>query len=81
VGRWHPAADRAPTGPGLRRQLDPLTSVAEAITAATARAIVISRRRRGVSQLNARLARKARVPDAAPTAVIALAMHCMHMPP
>jgi hypothetical protein len=35
--------------------------------------------RPGVSQLNRRLATYARVPEAAPTAVMALTMHCVHM--
>jgi myo-inositol-1(or 4)-monophosphatase len=39
----------------------------------------MARSRRAVSQLKRRPARKARVPDAAPTAVIAPAMHCMHI--
>ena len=41
--------------------------------------MVILRSLRGVSQEKWRLPRYARVPEAAPTAVIAPAMHCMHM--
>jgi myo-inositol-1(or 4)-monophosphatase len=58
---------------------EPLISVADATTAATASAIVSARRRRGVSHLKRRLATQARVPEAAPTAVMAPAMHCMHI--
>jgi hypothetical protein len=53
--------------------------VADAAKADTKSTIVILRRRRGVSQEKWRVPRYARVPEAAPTAVIALAMHCMHM--
>ena len=46
-----------------------------------ARAIVIALRRLGVSQLKLRVPRYDRTPEAAPTAVIAVAMHCAHMQP
>jgi hypothetical protein len=54
--------------------------VAEATSAATRSAIVIMRIRRGVIHENRRLAIHARVPEAVPTAAIALAMHCTHIP-
>jgi hypothetical protein len=53
--------------------------VAEATSAATRSAIVIMRIRRGVIHENRRLAIQARVPEAVPTAAIALAMHCTHI--
>jgi hypothetical protein len=46
-----------------------------------ARTTVIALRRRGVSQLKRRVPRYDRMPEAAPTAVIAVAMHCAHMRP
>jgi hypothetical protein len=60
--------------------LEPVTSVADAPSAPTTSPIVMRRNRRAVSQEARQLPRYARVPDAAPTAVIALAMHCMHTP-
>lgn len=56
-------------------QPDPLTKVAEAATARTASPTVIARNRRGVSHAKRREPRYARTPEAAPTAVIAVAMH------
>ena len=42
---------------------------------------VASFSRRGVSQLHALVASQARSPVAPAAAVVAVAMHCMHMPP
>ena len=51
----------------------------EARTPAARIAAVVSLRRRGVIQLGEWVAIQARIPVAAAPAVIALAMHCMHM--
>ena len=59
----------------------PLTNVAEATTAPAARANVIAFSRLGVSHEKRREPRYALAPEAAPTAVIAVAMHCAHMRP
>lgn len=51
----------------------------DARTPAARIAAVVSFRRRWVIQLGERVAIQARIPVAAAPAVIALAMHCMHM--
>jgi hypothetical protein len=60
---------------------EPLTNSAEMMSPATISEIVAGRRRAGVSHLNWRVASQARVPLTAAPAVIAVAMHCMHIAP
>lgn len=58
---------------------EPLITSAEATRAAAKRQTVARFSRSGVSQAKPRLASQARIPVAAAPAVIADAMHCMHM--
>lgn len=59
---------------------EPLITTAEAISAAAKMQIVNRRSRIGVSHEKPRVASQARIPVAAAPVVIAVAMHCMHIP-